>query len=303
MKLQKYKLIFLIFIFSKVFSQPFQINQAIYLFSITDDSASGVQLKGASGLSVDLSGAIYISDTENNRILKFNLNGKLIKSIGGFGWEKEQFYTPLDICASSALDVFVADYNNHRIQRYDKDLNYISSLYSDENWDETFQFAYPKSMVVSIHGDLFIIDGENIRLLMLNSFGEPEMSFGDFSEGKGRLVDPVQITMSSKDRLFVSDSQANKIIVFDYFGNYLSEIGTDFLKNPQGLYFSSLNLLFVADSGNKRIAIFDQDGALFFQWSIISDELGKFQNPVDVVSFGKRIFVLDEDKVFVFELK
>jgi hypothetical protein len=303
MKLPKYLLIIIVFTFSKAFAQPLQVNQAIFLFSITGDSASGVQFKGASGLSVDLSGAIYISDTENNRILKFNSDGELIKTIGGFGWEKEQFYTPLDICASSALDVFVADYNNHRIQRYDKDLNYISSLYSDENWDETFQFAYPKSMVVSIHGDLFIIDGENIRLLMLNSFGEPEMSFGDFSEGKGRLVDPVQITVSSKDRLFVSDSQANKIIVFDYFGNYLLEIGTDFLKNPQGLYYSSLNMLFVSDTGNKRIVIFRQEGDLVFQWSTISDEFGKFQNPVDVVAFGKRVFVLDENKVFVFELK
>ena len=303
MKLPKYILIILVFIFSKTDAQQLQINQAIYLFSIPGDRASGVQFNGALGLSVDLSGAIYISDTENNRILKFNSDGKLIKSIGGFGWEKEQFYTPYDICASSALDVFVADYNNHRIQRYDKDLNYISSLYSDENWDETFQFAYPKSMVVSIHGDLFIIDGENIRLLMLNSFGEPEMSFGDFSEGKGRLVDPVQITMSSKDRLFVSDSQANKIIVFDYFGNYLSEIGTDFLKNPQGLYYSSLNMLFVSDTGNKRIVIFRQEGDLVFQWSTISDELGNFRNPVDVVAFGRRVFVLDENRVFVFELK
>ena len=303
MKLPKYILITIILIFSKTVAQESQINQAIYLFTITGDSISGIQLKGALGLSVDLSGAIYISDTENNRILKFNSDGKLIKSIGGFGWEKEQFYTPHDICAGSALDVFVADYNNHRIQRYDKDLNYIFSLYSDENWEEAFQFAYPKSVAVSIHGDLFIIDGENTRLLKLNSFGEPEMSFGDFSEGKGRLIDPVQITMSPKDRMYVSDGGVNKIVVFDYFGNYLSEIGRGFLKEPQGLFYSSLNLLFVADTGNKRVVIFHPEGDLIFQWSIISDELGKFQNPVDVVTFGKMVFVLDENKVFVFELK
>ena len=303
MKLPKYFLIILFFTFSKIFAQPLQINQAIYLYTLAGDSTSGIQLKGAQGLSVDLSGAIYISDTENNRILKFNADGKLIKSIGGFGWEKEQFYTPHDICVGSVLDVFVADYNNHRIQRYDKDLNYISSLYSDENWDETFQFAYPKSVAVSIHGDLFILDGENVRLLKLNSYGEPEMGFGDFSEGKGRLIDPVQITMSPKDRMYVSDGQANKIFVFDYFGNYLSEIGSGFLKEPQGLFYSSMNLLFVADAGNKRVVIFRPEGVFVFQWFIISDELGKFQNPVDVVVFGNRVFVLDENRILVFELK
>ena len=303
MNFRKITLIILVFILSKSFAQQPKINQAIYLFTLTGDSTSEIQLKDAHGLSVDLSGSIYIADTENNRILKFDQAGNLIKIIGGFGWEKEQFYTPVDICASSVLDIFVADYNNHRIQRYDKDLNYIYSLYPDENWDEAFQFAYPKSMTVSIHGDLFIIDGENIRLLKLNSFGEPEMSFGDYAEGKGRLIDPVQIAMSAKDFLYVSDAQANKIIVFDYFGNYLSEIGSDFLKEPLGLFYSTLNLLFVADNGNKRIVVFSPEGDLVFQWSSISNELGKFQNPVDVVTFEKRIYVLDNDRVFVFEFK
>ena len=303
MKLIKFLFVIFVFFQSTTNAQQSKFNQAIYLFTLAGDSTSQIQLNDAQGLSVDLSGSICISDTENNRILKYNQNGQLIKTIGGFGWEKEQFYTPVDISAGSALDVFVADYNNHRIQRYDKDLNYISSLYSDENWDENFQFAYPKSMTVSIHGDLFIIDGENIRLLKLNSFGDPEMSFGDYAEGKGRLVDPVQVSMSAKDLLYVSDARANKIIVFDYFGNYLSEIGTNYLKEPQGLYYSTLNLIFVADNGNKRIVVFSPEGELLFQWSTISKKLGEFQNPVDVVTFKKNIYVLDDNRVYVFELK
>ena len=288
---------------SASFSQSPEFNQAIYLYTMIGDSTSKIQLKQARSLSVDLSGSIYVSDTGNNRILKFNKDGKLIKTVGGFGWEKEQFYSPYDIHASSALDIFVADYNNHRIERYDKDLNYISSFYSNENWEEQFQFGYPRSVASSIHGELFIIDGENIRLLKLNSFGEPEMSFGDFAEGRGRLLQPVQVAISPDDRIYVSDSQANKIVVFDYFGNYLTEIGSNFLKEPQGIYYSPLKLLFVADQGNKRVVAFKPDGELIFVWSKISDEIGSFQNPVDVVTFQQRVFVLDNDRIFVFELK
>lgn len=303
MKFTKYTFFFLLLLFSTIMAQQPKVNQAIYLYTLIGDSASQVQLKGARGLSVDLSGSIYISDTENNRILKLNPDGGIIKSIGGFGWGKDQFYTPYDVCTGSALDVFIADYNNHRIQRYDKDLNYISSLYSDENRDEEFQFAYPKSITVSIHGDLFLIDGENVRLLKLNSFGEPEMAFGDFTEGKGRLLEPVQLTMSPQDRIYVSDSQESRIVVFDYFGNYLSEIGSGFLKEPQGIFYSPLELLFVADRGNKRVAIFYPEGELVFQWSLISEKIGKFANPDDVVTFENRMYVLDENRVFVFELK
>ena len=299
-----YLIVGLIFILSSVsFSQQPKFNQSIFLYTMIGDSTSRVQLKQARALSVDLFGSIYIADTGNNRILKLNTDGQIIKTIGGFGWEKEQFYSPYDIHVSSVLDIFVADYNNNRVERYDKDLNYISSLYSNEDWDAQFQFGYPKSVACSIHGELFIIDGENIRLLKLNSFGEPELSFGDFAEGKGRLLQPGQVAISSDDKIYVSDSQANKIIVFDYFGNYLTEIGSNFLKGPQGIFYSPLKLLFVADQGNKRIVVFKPDGELAIAWSKISDESGAFQNPVDVVTLQQRAFVLDNDRVLVFELK
>jgi DNA-binding beta-propeller fold protein YncE len=299
-----YLILCLISILSSVsFSQQPKFNQAIYLYTLIGDSTSRIQLKQARALAVDLFGSIYIADTGNNRVLKLDADGQFIKTVGGFGWGKEQFYSPYDMHVSSVLDIFVADYNNNRIERYDKDLNYISSLYSGEDWDDQFQFGYPKSIASSIHGELFIIDGENIRLLKLNSFGDPEMSFGDFAEGKGRLLQPVQVVISPDDKIYVSDSQANKIIVFDYFGNYLTEIGSNFLKGPQGIFYSSLKLLFIADQGKKRIVAFKPDGELVITWSRISDESGSFKNPVDVVTLQKRVFVLDNDRVFVFELK
>ena len=299
--MRKFLFFGLIFLtFTQLSAQQQIAGQAFFLTSILPDS---VQLNGAKGLSVDLSGDLYIADTGNNRILKISPSGEIINVVGGFGWDAEQFYTPLDICTGSALDVFVADYNNNRIQRYDKDLNYISSLNSDENWDESYQFGYPKSIDVSIHGELFILDRENVRILKLNSFGEPELSFGDYSEGKGQLLDPVQLTISPQDVIYVSDRQANKILVFDYFGNYISEIGGSILKEPQGISFSDRKLLFVADTGNKRIAVFNPAGELIYQWSQISPSEGTFQNPVDVVSFEKKVFVLDDDRIFVFELK
>lgn len=304
MKFSRAIIFYLLFFFMAipiVNSQETPAPRAIYLYTMIGDSASNISLNQAKSLSVDLSGAIYIADTGNNRILKFSKDGELLKNVGGFGWAKEQFYSPYDIHAGSALDVFVADYNNHRIERYDKDLNYISSLYSVPGWDEMYKFGYPRSAATSIHGELFLIDFENIRLLKLNSFGEPEMTFGNYAEGKGRLVQPVQIAISPDDRIYVSDSKLNKIIVFDYFGNYLMEIGSDFLKEPQGIFYSPQKLLFVADQGNKRIAVFNPNGDLNFTLEQISEQHGKFKNPVAVVNFQNRIYILDNDCVFVLD--
>ena len=210
---------------------------------------------------------------------------------------------PVDICAKSALDIFIADYNNQRIERYDKDLNYISSLYSDESQSEDLQFGYPRGIAISIHGELIIVDSENNRLLKINSFGIPDMSFGDFSEGQGKLDAPLQIEISSDDKIYVSDKATDRIVVFDYFGNYLMEIGSRILKDPCGIFIDNYNRLWVVNSGNREILVFTNQGELLLRWETVSSEIGKFKNPIDVGFSNDKIYVLDDNLIYVFEIK
>ena len=274
-----------------------------FLFSFGSDKIENISILGPQALSIDLQGDIYITDTGNNRVLKFNSNGQFIKAIGGFGWEKEQFDTPVDICATSVLDIFIADYNNQRIERYDKDLNYIASLYSDDSKSEDLQFGYPRGISISIHGELIIIDSENNRLLKINSFGNPEMSFGDFAEGKGKLDNPFQIEISSDDKIYVSDNANNTIVVFDYFGNYLTEIGNGIVKGPTGIFLDENNRLWVASSGNREICAFTTQGDLSLKSKTINAEIGEFKNPIDIIASGQKIYVLDDNLIYAFEIK
>ncbi|MDW7682362.1 MAG: NHL repeat-containing protein [bacterium] len=299
----KFTLFILTFLCSLISAQPPTLKMAAYLYQFPDGEIDGARLKKVSAIATDLSGFLYLADTGNNRILKMTPEGTALKTIGGFGWEKEQFYTPLDICTGSALDVFVADYDNQRIQRYDKDLNYISSLYSDENLEPTFRFGYPRSIGLSIHGDLFILDGENNRVLKFNSSGEPEISFGDYRDGRGRLLEPVQLAIAPKDKIYVSDRRAGKISVFDYFGNFLFDFGSTLLREPLGICFSGKDKLLVADGSAKQIIVFDSLGELIFKWSMITPQLGEFKNPVDVAVHQQRAFVIDNDRILVIELK
>ena len=275
----------------------------IFLFSFGSEKIENISISGPLSLSIDPKGNIYAADTGNNRILKFSKDGQFVKAIGGFGWEMEQFDTPVDICAKSGLDIFIADYNNQRIERYDKDLNYISSLYPDEMKSEDLQFGYPLGVSISIHGELIIIDSENNRLLKINSFGEPEMSFGDFAEGQGKLDNPSQIEIGKNDRIYVTDKAGGRIVVFDYFGNYLAEIGNGILKEPYGVFFDDNKRLWIADSGNEKIFAFNSEGELLLQWKTISPKDGDFKSPIDVVTLENRVYVLDDNLIYVFEVQ
>ena len=71
---------------------------------------------------INSAGNIYITDSGNNQVFKYDTLGNLLKETGGYGWKEDTFDDPVDIYATP-LNIYVCDKNNHRIQRYDKDLN------------------------------------------------------------------------------------------------------------------------------------------------------------------------------------
>lgn len=269
---------------------------AKFILAFGEHGEAPGQFQQPGGISTDPSGNVYVADTGNNRIQKFDGHGKLLTFIGGFGWGSEQFQRPLDICADNGLDVFVADYENNRIERYDKDLNWISSIVSNSAVDDRLQFAFPNSVSISIHGDLFIVDNENKRVLKMNTLREPVISFGGFDWGQGALSAPSRVFVSKNDKVYVSDADKSSVFVYDYYGNYLSQIGAGTLANPAGLALDQNNFLYVADSGNDKVFIFDSvGGALVLEIGSFGDKYGAFQNPSDVAVFRDILYVADTD--------
>ena len=140
----------------------------------------------------------------------------------------------MDVFANP-LSVYVSDKNNHRIQKFDKDLNFISLLYTRESDNPAERFGYPLSAVTSNQGDLFILDSENKRILKFDLFGHFVLNFGGFDSGNYALVNPEKMVVSPSNTLFVLDGK--KIVVFDQYGNGVNELQT-------GSELKSINLVF-----------------------------------------------------------
>jgi DNA-binding beta-propeller fold protein YncE len=221
------------------------------------------------------------------------------------------------------LDVFVVDYNNQRLERYDKDLNYISSYYSDELQDESLQFGYPAAVGLSANGEIFLAEHEFNRVLRIDSFGKPKASFGDFNWGEGRLARPAKILITAKREIFVSDSTADAIIEFDNYGNFVRRLGEEIVRDPAGMaewprqgargkgqeargkgQRANEPFLLVADRGNDRVIFFSREGEVPLAWGTRGQAPEQFRSPIDVATYGNRIFVLDTDnnRVQVFEM-
>ena len=77
------------------------------------------QFNGPIGLAVDGSGNVFVADTINNRIQKFDNTGTFVTTWGCLGSGDGQFNGPGGVAVErSSGNVFVAENRNNRIQKF-----------------------------------------------------------------------------------------------------------------------------------------------------------------------------------------
>lgn len=141
--------------------------------------------------------------------------------------------------------MYVADYGNHRIQRFDRNLSLISSFFTRDDPDQSVRFGYPRSVAQSRFGLIFLTDGENNRIVRINTSGEVDQAFGDIGGGEGRLESPSRIRLGDDDHAYVLDG--NRIVVFDIFGNYTGTLGRGLFRHLRSIAVSG-HSVYVLDS-------------------------------------------------------
>jgi DNA-binding beta-propeller fold protein YncE len=197
-------------------------------------------------VDVDLYGNIYVINSDLNTLTLFSKEGTLVRRIGGSGWLNDQFDRPAGVWARNGIDLFIADYGNHRIQRFDRNLNYVSTFYTRDSDNPDERFGYPFDVALSRMGDLYICDGENLRILKVNGLNLVEKEFGGFGGGKGRLQKPTGVEIGPRDFLYILDG--GRVVVFDSFGNYVRELCEGLFRNPASVF-----------ADDNSIAVLDDD--------------------------------------------
>ena len=77
------------------------------------------------GLALDHEGALYVVDSGNDRLEKFDRAGVFLLEFGTFGSKAGQLIEPLDACADYGFSIVVSDSRNRRWQTFDLDGNVL----------------------------------------------------------------------------------------------------------------------------------------------------------------------------------
>ncbi len=198
-----------------------------YMLLLSDSTAAVVvessqQLFGtAVSCSSSPDGMLYVVDQKNNVVHQISPSNAIVRTIGGKGWGNTEFDLPLDVSSSFLLDHFIVDGNNQRIQRFDKQFNFLQT-YDESSITQIKERFKPRACAVSSLGDLYVIEQDGNRVIKISPRGVYEREFGTFKEGKGALVEPKDIAVTMNDEIVVLDNEC--VIVFDRFGNFLRKI-------------------------------------------------------------------------------
>ncbi len=274
------KLFILFLIFTNIlFPQKFYLSQTIGTF------------ENASSFWIVPNGFIYITDKDKDEVIQLDTSGNVLKDVGGFGWNQSQFDEPADVFADP-LSVYVADKNNHRIQRFDRNLNFISELYTRDKDNPDQSFGYPISCAVSNQGDLFVLDSENKRILKFDLFGNFKLQLGGIDAGQFALFNPISMSIGASGIVFVADQKS--ILTFDQFGNGITKIVFD-------EEIISLRILF------DKITVVLKNKILF---ASISDENIEFHNLlfennmnekiVSSILFNNKLYILTPKQILIY---
>jgi len=281
----KYGLILLIILFfDSGFSQEFRFNSSFGKF------------RNASSFYINSAGFIYVSDIGSDEIYKLDTLGNMEKEIGGYGWDEEAFDDPVDVFATP-LNVYVSDKNNHRIQRFDKDLNFISQLSARENAPLNEQFGYPLGCVTSSQGDLFILDSENKRIIKFDLFGNFIQNFGGYEAGEYMLNSPERLAISGNNNIYVLDGDDIKI--FDQFGNGAAVFPAETKLNNIKIIFSNLTVnnedgIFFADLKNPSLKL---------NKLILKDYPEDYKEKPEIICsliFNDKLYILTSKEILVY---
>ena len=186
---------------------------------------------------------VFVIDGAQNRLYVFDDPQKLPRSVGGYGWSQSSFDRPTAV-ATDGVNIFVSDYGNHRIQRFDRNLNFVSQLSTRDTSAASVQFGYPLGIALSTIGDLYILDGENLRILKYAFSGQFDGSFASINRSGGKLEEPVKIVALGTQKLFVAERR--RIMIFDMYGNYITTFGEQYLQRLSGMTVTESGVIAVS---------------------------------------------------------
>ncbi|WP_409344730.1 hypothetical protein [Paenibacillus sp. MBLB4367] len=296
-------------------------------------NGNGVQesvpgLNGPTGMFIDAEGYLYVSDTNNNRVVKMDDRGLLLMELGLGNEDKAKLKAPEGVYVSDRGDVYVCDTGNNRIAVYNAKGEWIDEIVKPDAVSLKDVTFIPSGISMDIRGFLYVVaKGVNEGLIVISPdkkfdgfFGSNKVQPSALDRLKNALYTDEQKKSATANAASVSDvfidqegfvytstmgAQTEQIKKYNVGGQNLfagknMQVGSSatLIGSYSGITVDRLGNIFGIDTGAGRVYQFDSAGEPVFSFGTkLPDNklrMGMFGDPVSIKANAKGyLFVTD----------
>ncbi len=248
----------------------------------TDGFGTWARFNSPTGIAIDSNNNLYVADTGNHIIRKITPAGN-VTTIAGSGvagntdgtGTSAKFSAPRGIAIDNNDNLYVTDYNNHRIRKITPTGNVTTFAGSTngqiDGQGTAAKFSYPSGITIDGNGNLYVTDINTIKVISPTGYvstlsGNYAYDYIDGVGTSARFNMPLAIFADSNGDLLISDSNNNRIrkltlsssVVSTFAGNGTAgdvngtTLNSSFFT-PYGITKNSTGDIFIADYFNSKI--------------------------------------------------
>lgn len=253
---------------------------------------SGASLADPTGLTVDATGQVYVSDRANNRILKFSSTGTYLMQIP----IETIFPAPAGMCVDQAGNLYVACTGIHQIRKYSPTGTELASFGSPGTGP--LQFQYPYAVVVDAQGNIYVGDKDNDRIQKLTPQGGFLEEWNGTNTGAGTFR-PTHMRLSPTGYIFVVDGPRHRVLTFSLTGNLLRDQPmTDPCTSTSGaggLAVDGSGQYILGSFHGNCVSEYSSSGTPVLSWGSFGTGPGQFDqlDDLDLSPNGSLLYVLE----------
>lgn len=159
---------------------------------------------------------LLVADTAEHNIKIFDLEGRLLGTIGQLGNKLGEFNRPTHL-AVWQNELYVADTLNARVQVLDLDSGQpIRSVGSRGTY--VGQLVRPKGIALDTEGNLYVVESYHDHLLVFDRSGRFLMPIGGTGYNSGSFYLPAGLWIDKGNRIYLADMFNGRVVSYLFLG-------------------------------------------------------------------------------------
>lgn len=236
---------------------------------------------------------LYVTEYEGNRIAKCKLNGEKIKTFGKTGTGDGELLGPEYITLDNKGYLYVSDWGNGRVNKYDLGGQFILSFSSG--------LSGPTGVAVN-GNEIFVADSINRDISVFDLSGNLLKKFG-----KGYLTDPEGLFTLNADEMLINDGK--RVLKYNLSRETFSVLGDteSYASKLSGISVNPNGDIFVSDFNGDKVFVLTDMSSLYnsFSVNIYRVNARNFPNITMDISVaqkdGKPVIGLTQDNFYIKE--